>query len=525
MVNGAEFVADLTRGQVAAFDGTDDRMEVIDPNTGLPSLALLPSMTPTNDFTWAAWVWTSTATTLTNQIGSVILGNRTGPNGADTTPREFIKIMPSAMQYFRNNALTNFDYPDLPTSAWTHMCVVKRGLNLDYYRNGAFTQTLGLPGGLVNTSMPFYVGGDRRTTNSVNEHFQGRVDDVGLWTRALTATEIAQLGQQYGVSPALPTPPEQTTNAVAGPQPRYFRKSFSFNGTPSAATVELWPIADDGAIIYLNGTEVWRTNVPPTTEVSDAIFPPAAITIPNSALNNGANVLSAEVHQFPGGNTDLLFGAELTITAIPGPAPAAPASLVLSEISGAGDSNFFLELRNVSGSPVSTSGWVVKTSGGVSVALPAQSVAAGGYVSFTAAELGFTPADGLRVTLFAPGGTEFRDSRQITGSLRGLLSNGRWGHPTTATPGGANVATLRSEIVINEIFYHGVNSSAEQWIELYNKSSTTVDVSAWKFSDGVDFSFPLGIHHSGRRLSRGGLEPFRFHRTASRRHGARPLER
>ena len=245
------------RGRVANFDGVNDRMEVIDSGTGLPSLGFLPRMTATNDFTWAAWVWSPVASTLSDQFGSVILGNRTGPNGTDTSPREFIKIMPTAMQYHRNAATENLDYPDLPTSAWTHMCVVKRGSNLDYYLNGSLQQTLGLGGGLSN-AIPFYVGGDR--SGSSGEYFQGRVDDVGLWTRALTVAEIAQLGGPFGAAPALPAPPEQTTNAVTGAEPRYFRKTFNFTGNTTGASLELWPVADDGAVIYLNGVEVWRNN-------------------------------------------------------------------------------------------------------------------------------------------------------------------------------------------------------------------------------------------------------------------------
>jgi hypothetical protein len=302
MTNGAAFVSDIARGRVAEFDGVNDRMEVIDTGTGLPSTAFLPAMTSTNEFTWAAWVWSSTASTLSDQFGSVILGNRTGPTGQDTTPREFIKIMPTATQYHRNAATENLDYDDLPTSKWTHMCVVKRGLSLEYYLNGVFARSIPLSGGLSNP-LPFYVGGDRSAGGSA-EHFQGRVDDVGLWTRALSAAEIAQLGTPPP-APQLPTPPEQTTTAVTGPEPRLFRKSFNFTGTPNSAALELWPVADDGAIIYLNGTEVWRGNVPPSAEVADATFTTAPVSISNGALVNGSNVLSAEVHQFPGGNNDL----------------------------------------------------------------------------------------------------------------------------------------------------------------------------------------------------------------------------
>ena len=232
MANGAAFVADVARGQVAQFDGTDDRMEVIDSGTSLPTLTMIPAMTAANDFTWAGWVWTSTASAVTEQTTSVIMGNRTAVTGADTSPREFFKITPGSTQYARNGTVTLNNYADLGTNAWTHMCLVKRGLNLDYYQNGIFVQTVPLLGAMVNTQMPFYVGGDRKTTPFINEHFQGRVDDVGLWTRALAAGEIAGLAGFNPNSPVLPSPAEQTTNAVTGTGPRYFRKMFTFTGSP-----------------------------------------------------------------------------------------------------------------------------------------------------------------------------------------------------------------------------------------------------------------------------------------------------
>lgn len=166
------------------------------------------------------------------------------------------------------------------------------------------------------------------------------------------------------------------------------------------------------------------------------------------------------------------------------------ATLVFSEITGATDANFFIEVQNKSLSPVSTSGWSVLISTGVSFALPAQSVSASGVASFTAGSLGLAPADGMRLYLIAPGGTEIRDARTITNRLRGLTSEGRWGHPDSATPGMANVVTVSDAIVINEIFYHGLGSSAEQWVELHNKSGVPVDVSGWKFTDGISFDIP-----------------------------------
>jgi hypothetical protein len=490
MVNGATFVTDATRGRVAEFDGTDDRMEVIDPGTGLPSLTFLPAVTPTSDFTWAAWVWSPVASTAVDQQGAVILGNRTDPNGLSTSPIEYLKLTPTQLQYFRNGASENLDYPDLGTSAWTHMCIVKRGLNFDYYRNGAFVVTRTIAQGQTYR-MPFFVGGDRKTTAPINEHFQGRVDDVGLWTRALTASEIAGLSSGYGIAPALPAPPEQTTNATAGPEPRYFRKTFTFSGAPGRTSLELWPVADDGAVFYLNGTEIYRNNVPVTSEVTTPAFTGAPIVVPSSALLKGTNVLSAEVHQAVA-NPDLLFGADLLTDEQPSLPPDAAPSLVFSEISAVGDPGFFIELQNRGTGPVDTAGWVLRTSAGTSFVLPSQTVSAGGYATFTAAQLGLTPSNNLRLALYGTDGADFHDGRAITNSSRALTTAGRWGHPDAPSPGAAATTTISNAVVINEIFYHAVNDSPEEWVELYNRSGATVELGGWKLADGITYTFPAG---------------------------------
>ncbi len=48
-----------------------------------------------------------------------------------------------------------------------------------------------------------------------------------------------------------------------------------------------------------------------------------------------------------------------------------------------------------------------------------------------------------------------------------------------------------SDIVINEIMYHPASDRpSEEYIELYNRGSSPVDLSGWYFSDGIRFTFP-----------------------------------
>ena len=167
-------------------------------------------------------------------------------------------------------------------------------------------------------------------------------------------------------------------------------------------------------------------------------------------------------------------------------------SLVFSEIAGASDPAFFIELKNSSANAVSTSGWRLATSLWQSIDLPVVTVASKGYVTFSAADLGLTPSDGLRVVLTSANGTVFRDARSVTNSLRGLTPAGLWGHPSAPSPGSANTFTISNAIVINEVFYQGLGTSPEQWVELYNRSANPVDLSGWKFSEGISYTFLPG---------------------------------
>src|SRR5882762_9371764 len=45
--------------------------------------------------------------------------------------------------------------------------------------------------------------------------------------------------------------------------------------------------------------------------------------------------------------------------------------------------------------------------------------------------------------------------------------------------------------IINEIMYHPASTNLlEQWVELYNPGTNTVDLTDWKFSNGIQFTFP-----------------------------------
>jgi hypothetical protein len=112
------------------------------------------------------------------------------------------------------------------------------------------------------------------------------------------------------------------TNATAKYVTTYFRRAFSVANPAAYASLQLRLLRDDGAVVYLNGSEVFRTNMPTgtighttlaTTAVAgadEAAFVSAALS--PSLLVAGANVIAVEVHQSDLTSSDVSFDLELS---------------------------------------------------------------------------------------------------------------------------------------------------------------------------------------------------------------------
>ncbi|MDH3247168.1 MAG: metallophosphoesterase, partial [Saprospiraceae bacterium] len=97
----------------------------------------------------------------------------------------------------------------------------------------------------------------------------------------------------------------------------YFRHEFQVLDASVYGNLDLNLIYDDGAVVYLNGQEVWRVNMPPgnieygtfasSTSSDDAM---ASLNIGNT-LVDGTNVLAVEVHQRSASSSDISFDFKL----------------------------------------------------------------------------------------------------------------------------------------------------------------------------------------------------------------------
>jgi hypothetical protein len=187
-----------------------------------------------------------------------------------------------------------------------------------------FAASLGLLALAISASTP--VGGQSAALVSAGSTWRYLDDgsDPGTAWRAVAfddatwGTGPAQLG--YGDGDEA-TVVRYGSNATAKQITTYFRQTFSASGPGGFASLNLRILRDDGAVVYLNGTEVFRTNMPSgaighTTPASAAIAGAdesafVTATLSPSLLVAGTNVIGVEVHQSDPTSSDLSFDLEL----------------------------------------------------------------------------------------------------------------------------------------------------------------------------------------------------------------------
>ena len=123
------------------------------------------------------------------------------------------------------------------------------------------------------------------------------------------------------------------TNLVTKPISAQFRTQFQVQDALSVVNGKISVIANDGVVLYLNGTELGRVRMPAgaitQNTYANAVISHATASanrvlfdVPQGALVDGTNVLAASVHANYRSTADLSF--DLSFTAERGAAPAAP---------------------------------------------------------------------------------------------------------------------------------------------------------------------------------------------------------
>lgn len=162
----------------------------------------------------------------------------------------------------------------------------------------------------------------------------------------------------------------------------------------------------------------------------------------------------------------------------------------------------FIELYNYSSVAVDVSGCTLSDRPDTNkFTIPTPTVIpAGGFVSFTETQLGFALSTlGEEIYFRNPAGTRVIDALRF-GAQENGVAVGRYpdGAPgfqelATPTPAAANAKhlTANRSVVINEIMFSPMSDNdLDEFVELRNLSGAPVNLSGWRLTDGINFTFP-----------------------------------
>lgn len=138
---------------------------------------------------------------------------------------------------------------------------------------------------------------------------------------------IAQFGYGDG---------DEATKLNASHETYYFRRNFHLDSASELGPVSLDLLYDDGAIVYLNGQEIYRTDLMPedenvtydqtTTGPSSDNSKAENIAVSTSLLVDGTNLLAVEVHNHSTQSSDISF--DLSLKEVGAVAPASQIRLI-----------------------------------------------------------------------------------------------------------------------------------------------------------------------------------------------------
>ena len=162
---------------------------------------------------------------------------------------------------------------------------------------------------LAQTTLINYGASYSYYDNANEPALQGSLDWNDVAYNA-SAWEIGNAHLGYGDSDEATTINENTNAA-------YVRHTFTFDNASPNTSLNLNLTYDDGAVVYLNGNEVWRVNMPigaisyNTFAITSSGENATASTIISDLLIVGTNVLAVEIHQENATSSDISFDFQL----------------------------------------------------------------------------------------------------------------------------------------------------------------------------------------------------------------------
>jgi beta-lactam-binding protein with PASTA domain len=254
-------------GSALSFNGTSDWVTVIDGAAGTP-------LDLTTGMTLEAWVKPTTLNGWdpivikergANALSYALYANDGAPQAGGTPfPAGYARIG-AADRAIRGTAA-------LPTGVWTHVATTYDGANQRLYVNGVQVAVRAQTGAMTVGDQPLRVGGD---ASFPGEFYQGLIDDVRVYNRALTAAEIGLDISVAGGSVPTPTPtPPPPPPPPPPPSSDGLVLSLGFDEASGTTAIDSSTSARNGTItgavrvpgrvgsaLSFNGTSDWVTVV------------------------------------------------------------------------------------------------------------------------------------------------------------------------------------------------------------------------------------------------------------------------
>lgn len=192
---------------------------------------------PTNTMSVSVWVWADSVQPGWSSIAK---------NWGDSTPGQFHLgliggVLQNQMTDGGGNGYTALDTAPLPLMAWQHIVFTADGVRMRLYRNGVQVAQSATYNGALFTPPMAGLGIGVKTDNSGNVpstgapgYWNGKLDDLGIWGRALSADEIFGLYQNglagKGIAQASAVTPVTLSVTLSGNQVTIYYAAGTLQG-------------------------------------------------------------------------------------------------------------------------------------------------------------------------------------------------------------------------------------------------------------------------------------------------------
>jgi hypothetical protein len=214
----------------------------------------------------------------------------------------------------------------LSLNTWYHILAVGNGSNIRIFTNGVLAGTGGAATASYGSSADRFNIGGNGIFDVTGNFFNGQIDEVVAYHRALTTNEIRALYDGGRFPASVPVTPFVKTDVAAVMSnvnaSAYIRLPFTITDPTNISQLTLRVRYDDGFVAFLNGIPVASANAP--TELAfnspaTSAHSPGIVEefrFRGTALQAGANVLAIQGLNLSVTNEDFLVQVELTTTAV-----------------------------------------------------------------------------------------------------------------------------------------------------------------------------------------------------------------